>query len=657
MGIGWSIGGYGVITRCRRSREAGDGDGYQWPGIDPYTDSAYCLDGQRLIQISNGVANGTAGAEYRTEIDAFQRIVVETSESISLGSAAPVAQPLVWVVRSKDGTVRRFGEQGGLDGAQRARNAPPSPMNVDPILSWLETTRRDTVGNVLTFDHARFDVGTGSALGAAYDHYLEEVRYVGGRIAFTYVERGAGNTGASPFDRQYIGFTTVGSRSRRLSSVEVFASRCSTNPQSGTPQNCGGETEATPFRTYRLTYESTPLNPSRDRLASIQECGKGGVCLGPTSFTWAQPSLADVGSASLALSAESESIRRFGDLTSMKFGDFNGDGRTDIYWTDSVVGGRTLKIAVSTADGSRFLFTPVQSTGVRINGKNKLDRNWHVFDFNADGLDDVVYIRDCDGIVGCVNGWHVALAQPVSGWINNVPPLPAVGSAPQPVNSAFLLPATGIVAGSPSSVVVPLAGASDLNYGGLLADLNGDGLLDLVYSAGASGNGYGLLVRTLSRVDAVGRPFAFSPSDIVVRLRGTGNEPCAAALFDRWNIERFEVQDFNGDGVGDLKLRTSKSSCASNPLANAVPPADAGSGELNPGYCGPGTGRDCTDPIPIDPVDPLWTLSTPPTTEETSGVGPNANPYYWTLFTNEGLVADVSPVSCWKSVGTSTDCA
>lgn len=48
-------------------------------------DDAYCLDGQRLIAI-NG-ANGTAGTEYRTEIDTFAKIISRGSYGTPTGGS------------------------------------------------------------------------------------------------------------------------------------------------------------------------------------------------------------------------------------------------------------------------------------------------------------------------------------------------------------------------------------------------------------------------------------------------------------------------------------------------------------------------------------------------------------------------------------------
>jgi len=73
LGMGWSLSGLLSIGRCAQSL-AQDG---QRGGITYNMTSAtdrFCLDGQRLVAVSNGTY-GADGMEYRTEIDAYSRII------------------------------------------------------------------------------------------------------------------------------------------------------------------------------------------------------------------------------------------------------------------------------------------------------------------------------------------------------------------------------------------------------------------------------------------------------------------------------------------------------------------------------------------------------------------------------------------------------
>ena len=87
-GAGWSLSGFSSINRCPRTI-AQDG---AVSGITLTNNDAFCLDGQRLM--STGGAYGAAGTEYRTEIESFSRIT--TSGVAGNG-------PYYFIVESKSG--------------------------------------------------------------------------------------------------------------------------------------------------------------------------------------------------------------------------------------------------------------------------------------------------------------------------------------------------------------------------------------------------------------------------------------------------------------------------------------------------------------------------------------------------------------------------
>ncbi|MCG8556889.1 MAG: hypothetical protein MJD61_16635, partial [Proteobacteria bacterium] len=73
MGVGWSLRGVGMITRCKRIAAL---DGY-----NPYDQNGagdwFCLGGERLIMVdpNDGRGYGGDGVEYRTAGDLFTKIV------------------------------------------------------------------------------------------------------------------------------------------------------------------------------------------------------------------------------------------------------------------------------------------------------------------------------------------------------------------------------------------------------------------------------------------------------------------------------------------------------------------------------------------------------------------------------------------------------
>src|SRR5258706_2275894 len=70
-GIGWTIEGLSQITRCPKIYAL---DGYAAP-IKNDTSDRFCIDGKRLETIQNSAVYGTDGAQYRTLIDSFTKVI------------------------------------------------------------------------------------------------------------------------------------------------------------------------------------------------------------------------------------------------------------------------------------------------------------------------------------------------------------------------------------------------------------------------------------------------------------------------------------------------------------------------------------------------------------------------------------------------------
>ncbi len=74
-GYGWGISSLSAITRCAQT-QAHDGS---IRGVKLDSQDNFCLDGKRLRPISG--THGTGGAEYRTEIDEFIRITLDSTDA------------------------------------------------------------------------------------------------------------------------------------------------------------------------------------------------------------------------------------------------------------------------------------------------------------------------------------------------------------------------------------------------------------------------------------------------------------------------------------------------------------------------------------------------------------------------------------------------
>ncbi len=113
-GIGFNLTGLSAVSRCRKTIEAGDGPGPH-PQVNFDTNAsndAFCLDGQRLLQVATGTQSidGTSYpyTEFRTEIETFQRVRAYASPAAATGEQL-VYGPLFWRVDAKDGSIRDYG--------------------------------------------------------------------------------------------------------------------------------------------------------------------------------------------------------------------------------------------------------------------------------------------------------------------------------------------------------------------------------------------------------------------------------------------------------------------------------------------------------------------------------------------------------------------
>ena len=70
---GWALGGLQTINRCPQT-VVQDGMG---TGITAGANDRFCLNGKRLVLVSG--TYGGNGAEYRTELDEFSRVISYTS--------------------------------------------------------------------------------------------------------------------------------------------------------------------------------------------------------------------------------------------------------------------------------------------------------------------------------------------------------------------------------------------------------------------------------------------------------------------------------------------------------------------------------------------------------------------------------------------------
>ena len=184
LGVGWSLQGISMITRCPASRPV-DGKA---AAVEFKPTDKLCLDGQRLIPVdasgnattlANGDANGIGTSdsinpssyqEYRTEKDTFARIR-------AYGATGGVASngPAAFRVWTKAGQVFEYGTN--FDGNANARIHPFNSTSTPPASRsqaavWAVSRVSDVKGNYVNFKYIsvtpNWGSGTSAEIGRAH---------------------------------------------------------------------------------------------------------------------------------------------------------------------------------------------------------------------------------------------------------------------------------------------------------------------------------------------------------------------------------------------------------------------------------------------------------------------------------------------------------
>lgn len=321
VGVGWSIGGLSAIARCPQTL-AHDG---QTRGVQLDADDRFCLDGQRLALVS-GASYGAVGAEYRTEIESFSRIV-------SYGGTA--GDPQYFKVWTRAGQIVEYGN---------AADARVEAQGKTVAAAWAVNKISDTVGNYLAF--AYFEDNANG------EHRIIRIDYTGNAAA-----------GISPYNAvefQYEARPDVevayvkGSKSQvgqRLSKILTREN-----------QNLVGN--------YNLSYEAGAAT-GRSRLTGLTRCAANGDCLASTTFVWQE------GEAGVDATAGNTGISTTNSLYAHAM-DVNGDGKTDLVYPT----GTTWKVRLSLGEQ----FSVEIDTGIANTGYHYA----RPLDFDADGRIDLL---------------------------------------------------------------------------------------------------------------------------------------------------------------------------------------------------------------------------------------------------------------------------
>ncbi|MDT8321647.1 MAG: RHS repeat-associated core domain-containing protein, partial [Xanthomonadales bacterium] len=358
VGVGWQIGGLSAVTRCAQTYEQDGLQGIRGVSITP--GDRFCLDGQRLMVIAG--TYGANGAEYRTEIDSFSRIV-------SYGVAG--SGPLFFRVWHADGSVSEYGNTD--DSRLETRLAD----RAGTVLSWARNRSRDSSGNYIDFLYHK-------SSGVAVEHSIQSIRYTGNIRA-----------GTSPYAE--IRFVYASDRpdlSESFVSGERFLRRRLLERVDSLARVRASDASFTPLRSYFLSYGQDGFG--RKVVESIEECSEAQKrhCFKPLIFDWLKTEHSISGGGVAAGNLFSK------DFRDLAIADVNGDGRQDLLIVDQERKRTSFRIAFASADTGFRLDT--QRYEVPVDGLNRLPVRLTTLDLNADGFDDIVYPRESAGTVSWV---------------------------------------------------------------------------------------------------------------------------------------------------------------------------------------------------------------------------------------------------------------
>jgi RHS repeat-associated protein len=329
-GIGWDITGFSTIERVGHNlNNDGIVRGVKLDNMDNFS-----IDGQRLIHVND---LSSTSSEYKTYNDNFSKIV-------SYG--VTVDGPQHFKVWMPDGTTYLYGTT--VDSKIEAEGS-------QVVLKWKLNRVEDIYGNFIEYQYYE-----NNQFGESHP------------IKIIYGEAG-NSTGFGSIEIEYEGlpdktdhyiYTSKVGRRHRVKNIQV-------------------KYENNLLYKYNLEYELDFYS----HLISVQVEDKDGVCYNPTRFEWGD----DTESMTL-LSSNNIPVEVYvsnGNTIFCEYfnGDFNGDGKTDLFVSHSTIVNELYKQCVL----GQYFISNGQDYNIPINILPEMTIwNYKVADFDGDNIDEVV---------------------------------------------------------------------------------------------------------------------------------------------------------------------------------------------------------------------------------------------------------------------------
>lgn len=482
VGVGWALSGLPSIGRCPKTQAQ---DGVRGTvGYD--ADDRFCMEGQRLVVISG--IYGADGSAYRTELEGFSKVT-------AYGTAGN--GPAWFEVKTKSGQTMEFGNT--VDSRILAQGKTTAR-------SWAVNKISDTAGNYLTITYTN-DTTNGQAYPTRVDY--------------------TGNAGASLVPYNSVRF--VYETRPDIAPLYHAGSKMETSVRLTNVRTYEGDNLVAD---YRLTYDTSPAT-SRSRVTSVELCDAAGAsCLPATSFDYS------VEAFPINVTMSTGTIwAPPGEDWQQQFGDFNGDGMSDVLWVGLETNNYTSMkrvIWLSKGDGTfqtiddvagKDGWYPVWDEDHETAG----DYDFLVGDFNGDARSDIFLTPHPkpNGVCRTGTGWPGGACNTTFMWLSN-------GDGTFQVLTTTAPPYVDYNANKRRAT--------------LIADLDGDGRSDIFWLTVASGSA-GRFNSTFNngRIAGPATPW-LSNGD------GTFIVKPAVAMQSGWNsIGRLRgTEDFNGDGLPDF---------------------------------------------------------------------------------------------------------
>jgi RHS repeat-associated protein len=416
VGLGWSLTGLSSITRSSKTRAQDEtADASQQTkavslGIAYNKSDRFSLDGERLVLAPDSIRTNIAFDDnygnnqtiYYTEQNSFTRVI--------LNENATSQSPQSFKAFTKSGLIFEYG------------NTTDSRV-VDPTknvgFQWLVNKIEDRKGNYMTFSYIQ-----NSTSGEVYP---DEINYTGNvtgglvpynKVKFIWEDR---PDKSSVYGIRYQQKNTY---QKRLKCVQVFY-------------------QTTLIREYKLSYDSNQYS----LLKQIQECDGSSpqqVCFEPTIFDWTN--------IELGLGTPTE-VTTVPSTTPEKrlFGDFNGDGLSDIATWDVPASTTNFVINFYLNNGlGAFINSPSSGSTTPLTAGTNF--RVQVGEVNGDNLKDII-----------VN-WAPASGTNNTLFLVSNPPAPDAG-VPYPYTCSYYSKITSV-------------GSSP--WDDFIVDINEDGISDFV---------------------------------------------------------------------------------------------------------------------------------------------------------------------------------